>query len=233
MQPSLSLKQTAHLLGVGILAAALGLAGCRREPITCECYCQGPIPPEAKVRIEKAGEKPGAKGSSGSSAAGATKVAPPPKPSAARNVAPPPSAPPPVQRKKLAKVDGSRKAQGRVASEPGSGTPVELPPEDAKEILDVFVNFAKAAGKHDFAEMRKWTTERLGKALESAMNKYKERLFRRTDIFADGVKAGPPKMSDVREVGDGNFDVEFKFANGKSVRVLFFKELGHWRLNRL
>ena len=96
----------------------------------------------------------------------------------------------------------------------------------------MMTEFANAAGARNLAGMQKWTTGRLGKSLESAVEKYTERLFRRTDMFSTGVQKGVTVES-ANDVGDGNFDVEYKFGTGDTARCLLFREEGKWRLNRL
>ena len=61
---------------------------------------------------------------------------------------------------------------------------------DKTEMQTVFEGFAKAAKERNVGEMKKFTTERLGKSLESSLEKYAERLYRRTDMFSAGVSSG-------------------------------------------
>jgi hypothetical protein len=120
-----------------------------------------------------------------------------------------------------------------VASEPGSGNPVTVSDAEKAEILGAMTTFANAAAARNFSDMKKWTTQRLGESLEKAMQTHAERLYKRTDIFSNGVKAGAPTVAATKDVGDGNLDVEFKFADGQTVNVLMFKEEGKWLFNRL
>jgi hypothetical protein len=116
--------------------------------------------------------------------------------------------------------------------EPGTGTPAQVSDAEKEEMKKVFVGFAEAAGARDIEAMKKWTTGRLGSSLASAVEKYQDRLYRRTDTFTAGAKSGVT-VAEVLDSGGGNFDVQVKFGNGESARVLFFKEDGAWRLNRL
>lgn len=200
---------------VTVVLSVTAIYGCQpQEPVKCVCNCEGPIPEGAVVRVE-GGDK------------AAAKAAPAAKPAAAKPAARPTPAKPPA-----AKPAEGRKAAGKVSAEPGSGTPVTVTADDKKEMAEVIKGFAEAAGKRSLPDMQKWTTERLGNSLVSAVEKHTDRLYRRTDIFSNGAKKGV-EIGTTNDVGDGNYDVEIKFGDGENVRLLFFKELGKWRLNRL
>ncbi|GMV41926.1 MAG: hypothetical protein AMXMBFR64_36420 [Myxococcales bacterium] len=200
------MKKAAVLAGFGLIAiVAVACQPAAQEPIKCVCNCDGPPPEGAKVTVQ------------GPAPAAAPAVAAAPTPAAAVPAAPAPS--PGV-------------ASGSVPQEPGTGAPVQVSDADKEEMKKAFSAFAAAAGSRNMDEMRKWTTERLGGSLAGAVEKYKDRLFSRTDIFTKGA-AGGVTVGSVLEGGPGNFDVEFKFSNGESARVLFFKENGAWKLNRL
>ena len=213
-----------------LLCAALAAfvsQGCQPAPIECVCKCDGPPPPGTEVTVVTPGD---------SDAPAPRAVAKPPEkaPRAARAAATPRSkpTPPPSLAREGARKEVPRRASGRVAHEPGSGTPTTLSDADKKEMITVMTEFANAAGARNLAGMQKWTTGRLGKSLESAVEKYTERLFRRTDMFSTGVQKGVTVES-ANDVGDGNFDVEYKFGTGDTARCLLFREEGKWRLNRL
>lgn len=205
------MKKGAVLAGFGLLVIT-AVAACQpaaQEPIKCVCNCDGPPPEGAKVTV--AGTAPQA------AAAAPTPAAP-----AAAVVAPTPARPAPAP----------PRATGEVGQEPGTGAPAAVTDADKEEMKKTFSAFAEAAGSRNMDEMKKSTTARLGGSLASAVEKYKDRLFNRTDIFTAGVKSGVT-VGSVLEGGPGNYDVELKFGNGQSARVLFFKEEGAWKLNRL
>lgn len=204
------MKKGAVLVGLGLVALA-AVGGCQpaaQEPIKCVCNCDGPPPEGAKVTVQGAAP-----------AAAPAAAAPAPATAAA---APAPARP----------VAAPAKAAGEVGQEPGTGAPVAVTEADKDEMKKAFEGFAQAAGARNMEEMRKWTTDRLGGSLASAVEKYKDRLFNRTDIFTNGAKSGVT-IGSVLDGGGGNFDVEVKFGSGQPVRVLFYKEEGKWRLNRL
>lgn len=199
------------LLGVSLV----GLPACQPQPdpIQCVCQCDGPPPEGAKVTVTSASEQP---------AVAAAKPAVKPTPAPAKE--PPPPAP---------AANRPTRATGQVAAEPGSGVPVTVTDEAKKEMLTAMEGLAKAAKARDMEGMKKFTTERLGTSLESAVEKHGDRLYRRTDIFSAGIDAGAPVIEQTNDVGDGNFDVQFKFANGETAHLLMFKEEGKWVFNRL
>jgi hypothetical protein len=220
------MSQRISFLMCAVLTAFVYM-GCQPAPIECVCKCDGPPPPGTEVTVveAEAPETPSPRVVSKTPARPARAK----RPAAADRPTPPAA---------LDRAAGARKsavprrASGRVPHEPGSGTPTDLSGADKKEIVTVITEFANAAGARNLAGMQKWTTGRLGKSLESAVEKYTDRLFRRTDIFSTGVQKGVSVQS-ANDVGDGNFDVEFKFGTGESARCLLFREDGKWRLNRL
>ena len=207
-----------------ILGLALtGLIGCQPEPVQCVCQCDGPLPEGAKVRLASTEADKGQKTAPAAAVAAPAKSAP----AAAK------PAPRPVRNREAARPTARpNKASGPVGAEPGSGTPIKLSDQDKKEMASVLEGFAKAAGAKKIEEMKKWTTERLGNALGRAVTKHTDRLYKRTDIFTQGVKSGM-SVGNTNDIGDGNFDIEFKFKDGQTVHVLMFKENNKWRLNRL
>ena len=203
-------------IGTGALLGLIGMACQQPQPAQCICNCDGP-PPEGAI-IEIAEKE--------------AKVVP-----AAQPVPAAPAAPAPQATARPSEVPDSlkripRKARGRVAAEPGSGVPKQMSDEDKNEMKEVFVQFAKAAKSRSLEEMKKATTERLENSLESSLEKYSERLYRRTDMFSVGAESGVT-IGGTNDLGDGNFDIEIKFGTGQPVHVLYFKEEGKWRLNRL
>ncbi len=211
-----------------LLCAALAVfvsPGCQPAPIECVCKCDGPPPPGTEVTVVEASAE----------AAPKAVVMTPPKKAAAPAARPATAArptPPAALARAAARKNAPRRASGRVAHEPGSGTPTTLTDGDKKEMVTVMTEFANAAGARNLAGMQKWTTVRLGKSLESAVEKYTDRLFRRTDMFSTGAQKGVSVLS-ANDLSDGNFDVEFKFGSGETARCLLFREEGKWRLNRL
>jgi len=206
---------------IGMLLVIAGaVVGCQpAEPAQCVCNCDGPPPEGATVKIkEQPAEEKKAAPVAGAAAVAPVPAAPAVAPAAPKRVAPPARVP--------------RKARGRVSAEPGSGVPKVMSAADTTEMKDVFLKFAKSAKARNLGEMQKTTTERLGKSLEASLDKYAERLYRRTDLFSAGAETGVT-IGGTNELGDGNFDVEIKFGTGSPVHVLFFKEEGKWRLNRL
>jgi hypothetical protein len=167
---------------------------------------------------------------SGDGSAPAAPAAAAPAPAAPQVAATPPPARP---ARPAPAAAAPAKATGQVAHEPGSGSPTDVGDEARKEMATVLTEFANAAGARNFEGMRPWCTERLGDSLSKAVETHTERLYRRTDMFTKGVQSGEVTIGATKDTGDGNYDVEFKFANGDSANVLMFKEEGKWRLNRL
>ena len=210
-----ALQKMGLLLGATLIIGTV--FGCQQpQPAQCVCNCEGPPPEGATIVIDEKKAEPKAAEKVVEKAAPAV-AAPSPAAPAARPTPP-------------ARVP--RKARGRVSAEPGSGTPKVMEDTDKSEMKTVFEGFAKAAKARNLGDMQKFTTERLGKSLESSLEKYAERLYRRTDMFSAGVASGVT-IGGTNELGDGNFDIEIKFGEGTPVHVLFFKEEGKWRLNRL
>lgn len=207
------MKKTIQIVLSSLLV--LMAAGCngRAEPVQCVCNCDGP-PPEGSV-VKIAEKKTEAKAAPAAPAASAAPARPATRPAAAT---------PPVR--------VPRKARGRVSAEPGSGVPKVMSAEDKSQMKSVFLAFATAAKERNIGDMQKSTTERLGKSLEAALEKHKDRLYRRTDLFSVGAEGGLT-IGSTNDIGDGNFDIEIKLSSGAPVHVLFFKEEGKWRLNRL
>ena len=222
--------------GIVVVAASVWLAvaavGCKPQPVRCVCECEGPPPEGVEVKVVQAKDEAAASSESTAStrpAASARPAASRPAPKVARTEQP--ASPPAPTR--TPSTNRPRKATGRVGVEPGSGVPVEVSEAERQEMLKAIKEFSNAAGARNLEGMKQWTTERLGGALERAVNgKNRERLFRRTDMFTRGVLAGV-ELGTIRDTGDGNFDVEVKFKTGDIVHVLMFKEEGRWVLNRL
>ena len=203
------------LLGMAVVVPLVGCQPAAQEPIKCVCACDQPPPEGTKVTVT-APEAAAAAPATQSAAAAPAPAAP--APAAAAPAARPGPAP--------------SRATGQVGMEPGSGTPVTVSEADKEAMKKAFSEFSNAAGARNLQGMQAWTTKRLGTSLGDAIEKYTDRLYRRTDTFTAGVKAGVT-VAEVRDAGEGNFDVEMKFGNGESARVLFFKEEGKWLLNRL
>ena len=128
--------------------------GCQQpQPAQCVCNCEGPPPEGAKIVIDEKQSETKSEEVKAQPAAPAV-AAPVPAAPAARPTPP-------------ARVP--RKARGRVSAEPGSGMPKVMGEADKTEMQTVFEGFAKAAKERNVGEMKKFTTERLGKILESSL----------------------------------------------------------------
>ena len=163
----------------GMLLLVAGVVGACQppEPAQCVCNCEGPPPEGAIVKIkEQPAEEKKATAPTPAAAPAPAAAAAPAAPAAPARVAPPARVP--------------RKARGRVSAEPGSGVPKVMSDADKTEMKDVFLQFAKASKSRNLGEMQKTTTERLGKSLEASLDKYAERLYRRTDLFSKGAESG-------------------------------------------
>jgi len=212
-------------LSIGI-AMVTFFTGCQQpQPAQCVCNCEGPPPEGAIIKIKESAEEKEAAAAPSKVEAPAAKSVAPAAPVVARGEAA-------AKRRAVPPARVPRKARGRIAAEPGSGIPKVMGDSDKKEMKEVFLQFSKAAKSRNLGEMKKTTTERLGNSLESSLEKYAERLYRRTDLFSAGAETGVT-IGATNDLGDGNFDIEIKFGTGNPVHVLFFKEEGNWRLNRL
>ena len=80
--------------------------------------------------------------------------------------------------------------------------------------------------------MQKHATERFAKSIAGALTRQKDRLYRGIKESLAASK-GKIEIKSVGDVGRGNVDVELQFSNGHTDHVMFFKEDGKWRLNRL
>lgn len=212
--------RTSHLiLASVVLTTCLVVAACDiGEPIPVECVC-------------KCDEAPGA----------AKAAAPAPAPAAAAPVRPKPTNDQRAERARAARAaaaarrrgQGASKAQGQVAGEPGSGTKIDLPAAEQKEMVETYLGFLKAAADQKLPTMKPFMTERLGTSVEKNMPKYKDRFFRGLDKSIAATKTGRAKLVETRNMTGGNTEALFRYTDGSERRVVFFKEGGKWLLNRL
>ncbi len=164
-------------------------------------------------------------------AAATPDAAPTPAPAPAAD--PPAPAPTPAEAPAPSRAARERtRAQGAIPTEPGTGASVTVSDADLEEMAKVVQGFAAAAETRDLAGMQRFTTQRLAGNLAQAVERHGERLYRRTDPLAAQAKTGVT-VRDPREAAAGSVDAEVAFGDGQTTRLVFFKEDGAWRINRL
>lgn len=131
--------------------------------------------------------------------------------------------------------DPARPAAGdapTTGAAPGSGTPTEIPQAEQRQMVERYVAFMKAASKGDLEGMTQHTTGRFGRALATAMQRHRERLMRGVEQYIAQIESGA-SFGEAGSFDDGNLDVQIQFGEGQPDHVMFYKEGGSWKLNRL
>ena len=121
---------------------------------------------------------------------------------------------------------------GRAGFPPGSGALTEIPDRDRKAMVSAAVTFFEAARAENVDAMRDVSTQLFTTNLLDNMDRYRERFYRgltdSLDSSRKGVSPGEVRMPD-----EGHFEIELKFGDGESRRIMMAVESGHWRVNRL
>jgi len=121
---------------------------------------------------------------------------------------------------------------GRAGYPPGSGALVEVPDRDKKAMVSAAMGFFAAARVENTDAMRDVSTELFRTNLIDNLDRYHERFYGglRASLASalGGVEAGEVRMPD-----EGHFEIELKFADQTSRRLMMAVESGHWRINRL
>ena len=128
--------------------------------------------------------------------------------------------------------DAARRAEGRIARQPGSGDVIETDPRSKKAMVKTYTAFLKGARDQDLAPLEPFLTKRLHGSLEKNLPKYKDRFFNGLRDSIAALKGGM-EIRETRDMGRGNVEALVRFENGHERRVIFFKEDGQWKLNRL
>ena len=95
-----------------------------------------------------------------------------------------------------------------------------------------FSDFLKAAEQRKLVPITAFLTARLGGVLERNAERYEPRFFRGLEETLS-VAASGLEMGETRDAGQGNVEALFRFGSGHERRVVFFREQGAWKLNRL
>lgn len=200
------------------LLFALGLTACYMgEPIPVECVCQCENAKPAVMPRIPALPRRGSKMSERKRQKAATKAA------EGRNSG--------VAAKRAA--EKARRAEGRIARQPGSGDILETDERTRKAMMQTYTAFLKGATSRDLATMKPFLTNRLHSSLEKNLPKYEERFFKGLKDSIDALGKGGMTIKETRDMGRGNVEAQLHFANGHERRAIFFKEDGEWKLNRL
>jgi hypothetical protein len=201
------------------LALSLVLVGCYiGDPIPVECVCQCEQPKVAVVpRIPNLPRRSPKKGADRAKKIAAKKAA------AARGA------------NALGKrvTDAAKRAEGRIARQPGSGDVVKTDDRTQKAMMQTYTAFLKGASKRDLAVLKPYLTERLHGSLVKNLPKYEERFFRGLEDSINALGKGGMTVKETRDMGRGNVEALVVFGNGHERRAIFFKEGGAWKLNRL
>ena len=210
------------------LAIALALPACYMgEPIPVECVCQ--CEQEATTaksvpriptlpRTGNVAAKVGAKDVARAKTLAAKKAA-----AVAKGVSP--------VAKRVA--DAARRAEGRVARQPGSGEIMKTDPRTRQAMVTTYTGFLKGATRRKLEPLKSMLTKRLYGSLEKNLPKYEDRFFNGLKDSIAAMRKGGMKVKETRDMGRGNVEALVTFENGHERRVIFFKEDGAWKLNRL
>ena len=99
-------------------------------------------------------------------------------------------------------------------------------------MVSAAVTFFEAARAENVDAMRDVSTQLFTTNLLDNMDRYRERFYRgltdSLDSSRKGVSPGEVRMPD-----EGHFEIELKFGDGESRRIMMAVESGHWRVNRL
>lgn len=121
---------------------------------------------------------------------------------------------------------------GRAAFPPGTGALVEVPERDKKAMLAAAMSFFDAARTENADAMRDVSTQLFTTNLIDNMDRYRDRFYRGlTDSLVSALKGAV--AGEVRMPGEGHFEIELKFGDDTSRRLMMAVESGHWRVNRL
>ena len=148
------------------------------------------------------------------------------------------AAPTPVARPQAARPQGVRtrgvssRASGAVSTRPGAGAVVKQPETDRASMEKTFSEFLKAAEARKLGPIAPFLTARLSSVLQQKAAQYEPRFFRGLEETL-GQNSSGVEMGETRDAGQGNVEALFRFGSGHERRVVFFKEDGVWKLNRL
>lgn len=121
---------------------------------------------------------------------------------------------------------------GRAGFPPGTGALVEVPDRDKKAMVSAARTFLEAARVENIDAMRDVSTQLFTTNLLDNMDRYRDRFYRGlNESLASSLKGVSP--GEVRLPEDGHFEIELKFGDGASRRIMMAVESGHWRVNRL
>jgi hypothetical protein len=121
---------------------------------------------------------------------------------------------------------------GRAGFPPGTGALVEVPERDKQAMLAAAMTFFDAARTEDRDAMRDVSTQLFTTNLIDNLDRYRDRFYGGLkDSLASSMKGA--EAGEVRLPGDGHFEIELKFGDGASRRLMMAVESGHWRVNRL
>ncbi len=209
-----------------VLALSAGLMACYVGdpiPVECVCQCEQPPAPAAKAVVPKIPKIPRKAAKSGARDAARAKRLKAKKGSG-------PDALNPVARRVAA---AARRAEGRIARQPGSGEVMKTDERTRKAMIQNYSSFLKGASRRSLEPLKPYLTKRLHDSLQKNLPKYEARFF---DGLRDSIAAlgkGGLTVKETRDMGRGNVEALVRFGNGHERRVIFFKEDGDWKLNRL
>jgi len=129
--------------------------------------------------------------------------------------------------------DTKRRADSRVAKQPGSGEVLEVDPRTKVSMLKTYSGLLRNTSSRKLEPMKPFLTERLYTSLEKNLPKYEERFFNGLKESVGALGKGDLKVKETRDMGRGNVEAQIVFANGHERRVIFLKEGDGWKLNRL
>jgi len=200
------------------LVLTLGLAACYiGDPIPVECVCQCEAPAATVVPRIPTLPRRGSKGAERSKRKASKRAAGDRRGNAL------------AQRT----ADAAKRAEGRIARQPGSGDIVKTDERTQKAMIQTYTAFLKGASSRDLPTLQPFLTKRLHTSLEKNMPKYEERFFKGLRETVDALSKGGMAIKETRDMGRGNVEALVYFDNGHERRAIFFKEDGQWKLNRL
>lgn len=208
------------LLALGLMVA---LSGCYMgEPIPVECVCQceqeaAPAAASASPMTSKGDVKAQTRDAIRAKRIAAKKKA------ATRGINP--------VAKRIS--DATRRAEGRVARQPGSGDLLETDERTRAAMLKNYGAFLEKASSKKLPPLKPFLTQRLYGSLEKNLPKYEDRFFNGLKESVAALSKGDLQVKETRDMGRGNVEALVVFANGHERRVIFLKEGDAWKLNRL
>lgn len=209
-----------------VLALTAGLTACYVGdpiPVECVCQCEQSAAPAAKAVVPTIPKLPRTAAASGVRDAARAKRLAAKKGKGANALDP-------VARRTAA---AARRAEGRIARQPGSGDVIETDERTRKTMVKNYASFLKNASRRNLEPLKPFLTKRLHGSLKKNLPKYEDRFF---DGLRDSIAAlgkGSMTVKETRDMGRGNVEALVRFENGHERRVIFFKEDGDWKLNRL